>query len=108
MCTSQKIDQTKLSECTNECIHIGFAEEKRAYLLYSHEHCRVFESWDVEFEEAYGSERVTIGSDDGDGNGNGGGEVPEELVDENGKIGKYDDPEGGHRLLDNQKTPMTR
>ncbi len=29
-----KIDQTKLGECSIECIHIGFADKKRAYILY--------------------------------------------------------------------------
>src|SRR5258708_20391051 len=28
-----KVDQTKFGECTIECIHIGFAEEKKANLL---------------------------------------------------------------------------
>src|SRR5260370_37423776 len=30
-----KVDQTKLSECTTKCIHIGFAEEKKVHLLYN-------------------------------------------------------------------------
>ena len=30
-----KIDQTKFGECTIECIHIGFMEDKKAYRLYS-------------------------------------------------------------------------
>ncbi len=34
-----KTDQTKLGECSIECVHIGFAEEKRAYILYNHEQC---------------------------------------------------------------------
>src|SRR5258705_12250286 len=33
-----KVDQTKFGECTIKCVHIGFAEEKKAYLLYSREH----------------------------------------------------------------------
>src|SRR5260370_41536501 len=50
----QRVDQTKFGECVAHCIHIGFAKEKRAYLLYSHEHRKLFESRDVEFEEIEG------------------------------------------------------
>src|SRR5258708_9720435 len=50
-------------ECTIECIHIGFTEEKRAYLLYSWEKRRLFESRDVEFEEIEGQEQVTVDLD---------------------------------------------
>ena len=32
-----KTDQTKLGECSIECAHISFAEEKRAYILYNRE-----------------------------------------------------------------------
>src|SRR5258708_9132896 len=32
-----KIDQTKFGEHSIECVHVGFAEEKKAYTLYSHE-----------------------------------------------------------------------
>ena len=46
-----KTDQTKLGERSIECVHIGFAEEKRAYILYNREQQRLIESWDVEFEE---------------------------------------------------------
>ncbi len=39
-----KVDQSKFTECTIECIHIRFTEEKRAYLLYSWEKRHLFES----------------------------------------------------------------
>src|SRR5260370_41698269 len=71
-----KVDQTKLSECTTECVHIGFAEEKQAYLLYNCECQWVFDSHNMEFKEVEGMERVTIDSDDSDdGDGDGDGEV---------------------------------
>ena len=52
----QRADQTRFGEHAAHCIHIGFAEEKRAYLLYNHEHRKLFESQDVEFEEVEGQE----------------------------------------------------
>src|SRR5260370_18420576 len=55
-----KVDQSKFMERTIECMHIGFAEEKRAYLLYSWEKRCLFELRDVEFEEIEGQERVTV------------------------------------------------
>src|SRR5260370_5954152 len=55
-----KVDQSKFMECTIECIHIGFTEEKRAYLLYSWEKRHLFESRDVEFEEIEGQKQVTV------------------------------------------------
>src|SRR5258708_29016251 len=61
-----KVDQTKFGERTIECIHIGFAEEKKAYLLYSREHRKIFELRDVEFEEIEGCEWVTVNSDSDD------------------------------------------
>ena len=30
-----KVDQTKFGEHTVECVHVGFAEKKKAYLLYN-------------------------------------------------------------------------
>ena len=57
------MDQSKFSEHTTECIHIGFAEEKKAYLLYHHECRKIFESRDVEFEELEDWERVVVDSD---------------------------------------------
>src|SRR5260370_22850332 len=47
----QRPDQTKFGEHAAHCIHVGFAEEKRAHMLYSHEHRKLFESQDIEFEE---------------------------------------------------------
>src|SRR5258707_513273 len=63
-----KVDQTKLGECSIECVHIGFAEEKRAYILYSHEQRHLIESRDVEFEEVEneGWERITPDLDTSD------------------------------------------
>src|SRR5258707_1224048 len=58
-----KIDQTKFGECTIECVHIGFAEEKKAYLLYSREPRKILESRNVEFEEIAGCEKVNVKSD---------------------------------------------
>ncbi len=79
-----KIDESKFMECTIECIHVGFAEEKRAYLLYSQEHRQLFESQDVEFEEVEGQEQVMVDLDsDDDG-------IIDPPSTENG------DPEGGH------------
>jgi len=51
-----KVDQSKFTECTIECIHVRFVEEKRAYLLYSQDKRQLFESQDVEFEEVEGQE----------------------------------------------------
>src|SRR5260370_36517831 len=63
-----KVDQTKLGECSIECVHIGFAEEKRAYILYSHEWQCLIESRDVKFEEVEneGRERITPDLDTSD------------------------------------------
>ena len=63
-----KVDQTKLGECSIECVHIGFAEEKRAYILYSHERRCLIESRDVKFEEVEneGQERITPNLDTSD------------------------------------------
>src|SRR6266478_723420 len=61
----QRVNQTKFGEC-EACIHIGFAKEKRAYLLYSCECRKLFESWDVEFKEVEERERVTVDSDSKD------------------------------------------
>ncbi len=71
-------------ECTIECIHVRFAEEKRAYLLYSQEKRQLFESQDVEFEEVEGWERVTVDLDSDDDS------FINPPSTENG------DPEGGH------------
>ena len=60
---TQKVNQSKFMECTTECIHIGFAEEKKAYLLYSCEHRKIFELQDVEFEGMESWEQVTVDSD---------------------------------------------
>src|SRR5258707_14898728 len=63
-----KVDQTKLGEHSIECVHIGFAEEKRAYILYSREWQRLIESRDVKFEEVEnkGQERITPDLDTSD------------------------------------------
>src|SRR5260370_41453168 len=39
----QRVHQTKFGECVAQCIHVGFAEEKTAYLLYNHECRKLFE-----------------------------------------------------------------
>ncbi len=64
----QKVDQTKLGECSIECVHIGFAEEKRAYILYSCKQQCLIESRDVKFEEVEneGQERITPDLDTSD------------------------------------------
>src|SRR5260370_17906822 len=41
---TQKINHSKFGECTIECIHIGFAEDKKAYLLYSCKCWKLFEA----------------------------------------------------------------
>ena len=84
MTLTPKIDQSKFGEHTIECIHIGFAEEKKAYLLYSRECRKIFESHNVEFEEIEGHECVTINSDSDD----------EGVVDPHNT--RNGDPEGGH------------
>src|SRR5258707_15305031 len=58
-----KVNQTKFGECTIECVHIGFAQEKKAYLLYSREPRKILESRNVEFEEIAGCEKVNVKSD---------------------------------------------
>src|SRR5260370_37693502 len=49
-----KINQSKFSECSIECVQIGFAKEKKAYLLYSHACWRLSWSRHVEFEDGEG------------------------------------------------------
>ena len=73
-----KIDQTKFGECTIECIHIRFVEDKKAYTLYSCERRRLFELRDVEFEEGEDRERVWMDDDSG------GEEYETEVDDDNG------------------------
>ena len=51
-----KIHQTKLGECSIECVHIGFAEDKRAYLLYNRDWRCIIKSRDVDFVEVNESE----------------------------------------------------
>src|SRR5260221_7071748 len=91
-----KVDQTKLSECTIECVHVGFAEEKRAYLLWNWECCQLIESWDVKFEEGDREERVTVDSDSEN----------EGSVEPNNNT-ESGDPEGGHRPVDHQENLRT-
>src|SRR5260221_8179481 len=91
-----KVDQTKLSERTIECVHVGFAEEKRAYLLWNQECRRLIESRDVKFEEGDGEERVTVDSDSED----------EGSVEPNNNT-ESGNPEGGHRPVDHQENPRT-
>src|SRR6266436_9812281 len=91
-----KVDQTKLSERTIECIHVGFVEEKRAYLLWNRERRRLIESWDVKFEEGDGEERVTVDSDSED----------EGSVEPNNNT-ESGDPEGGHKPVDHQENLRT-
>src|SRR5258708_37241715 len=64
---SQKLIRLSLGN-TIECVHIGFAEEKRAYILYSCEWQCLIESRDVEFEEVEneGQERITPDLDTSD------------------------------------------
>src|SRR5258708_27644222 len=72
-----KVNQTKFGECTIECVHIGFAQEKKEYLLYNRERCQLIESCNVEFEEIDVREHVTV-----------------ELERDN-----YGNPEGGQRRV---------
>ena len=46
-----KINQSKHSEHSMECVHVGFAPKKSGYTLYNHEKRRLFKSRDVIFEE---------------------------------------------------------
>jgi len=63
-----KVGQTKFGECTTECVHVGFAEDKKAYLLYNRECQQLFESHNVEFEEVDTREHITVDLDsDADG-----------------------------------------
>src|SRR5258708_23089515 len=80
-----KIDQLKFTECTIECIHVGFAEEKRAYLLYSQDKRQLFEG--VE-----GWEQVMVDSDSDN----------EGIIDSTST--RDGDPEGGHtdRTVNNE------
>src|SRR5260370_21488781 len=91
-----KVDQTKLSERTIECIHVGFVEEKRAYLLWNRERRWLIESRDMKFEEGDGEERVTVDSDSED----------EGSVEPNNNT-QSGEPEGRHRRVDRQEKPMT-
>ncbi len=53
-------------------MHIRFAQEKKAYLLYNREHCWLIESHNVEFKEVNVREHVTVeldSDDDGDPEG---------------------------------------
>src|SRR5260370_35235100 len=59
----QRVDQSKFGKCAIECIHVGFAQEKKAYILCSKEHKKLFELRDVECEELDAQEQVTIDSD---------------------------------------------
>src|SRR5258708_7971971 len=66
---------------------------KKAYLLYSHERRKIFESCDVKFEEIEGREHITVDSDSDD----------EGVLDApNTRNG---DPEGEH-TVDAPSTPM--
>jgi hypothetical protein len=75
---------TKFDARSHECIHIGFAEDKSAYLLYDRSTGKTHESCDVKFEEGAGeSERVIVEVDLGDDEevtGEGGVEMKEEDV----------------------------
>src|SRR5258708_7948159 len=61
-----KVHQTKLGKCSIECIHIGFADDKKAYVLYSQEWRQLIKSWDVEFEEVEDRERERVNVDPDD------------------------------------------
>src|SRR5258708_26347422 len=91
-----KVDQTKLSEHTIECIHVGFAEEKRAYLLCNPQRRWLTESLDMSSEEADGDERVTVAADSEE----------EGSVEPNNNT-ESGNPEGGHRPVDHQENPRT-
>ncbi|KIN98729.1 hypothetical protein M404DRAFT_31056 [Pisolithus tinctorius Marx 270] len=58
--------QKKLDAKSLECIHLGFAENKKAYLCLHQPTGRVFKSWDVVFDEgstAVGLDHVWIEED---------------------------------------------
>ena len=80
-----KINQSKFSECSTECVHVGFAPKKSAYTLYNREKRHLFESRDVEFEEPEEQSQKDINSDSDE--------------DETG------DPEGHQSILDQQEVP---
>src|SRR5258708_39470508 len=58
-----KIDQSKLGEHSIECVHVSFAPEKSAYMLYNREQRHLFESRDVEFEEPKDRSLKNVDSD---------------------------------------------
>ena len=86
-----KIDQTKLGECSIECVHTGFADEKRAYILYNCEQRWLIESRDVEFEEVEdrAHERVSADLDISDDDPNIGTDVDKDV--------DLEDSEGGQQ-----------
>src|SRR5258708_10345324 len=85
-----KIDQSKLGEHSIECVHVGFALEKSAYMLYNREWRCLFKSQDVKFEEPEDRSRKNVDSDSDIDNFHG-----------------SSDPEGGSKVLDHKEEPKT-
>src|SRR5260221_13926794 len=85
-----KIDQSELSEHSIECVHVGFALEKSAYMLYNREWRHLFESQDVKFEEPMDRSQIDVDSDSDIDNSNG-----------------SSDPEGGSKALDHKEELKT-
>ncbi len=108
-CSTIYTDQTKLGECSIECVHIGFAEEKRAYILYKHEWRCLIELRDVEFEEVEdrGQERITPNLDISDDDPDTGTDADEDIDLEDSEGGKQMDlnPQGNDLLAPELSSP---
>jgi hypothetical protein len=61
-----RLRKDKFDSHSRECIHIGYADGMRAYLLYDPKTKQVFESRDVKFDEGAGEEpeRILVELDD--------------------------------------------
>jgi len=85
-----KINQSKLSEHSIECVHVRFTLDKSAYMLYNREQRHLFESQDVEFEEPEDRSQNDVDSDS-------------DIDDSN----RSSDPEGGSKVLDHKEELKT-
>jgi hypothetical protein len=98
LCTHpDKQQSSKLGEWA-EGIHVGFAEDKKAYMIYNWNKRRLLESRDIEFEEGDDKKRVVV-------------ELGIKRVDnvEDGEVPKGDERNqyaGGRKMLD-QENPQT-
>jgi len=68
----------KFSERAIEGVHVGFAEDKKAYMVYNRDKRRLLESRDIEFEEGGEKERVVVELEMENDDDGGDGEVPKE------------------------------